>query len=143
VLLESRKPAISTETLEDIVLVVEDEVLLRMMLADVLRRAGFRVVEACNAHEALDLLGHGAANVKAVISDIRMPGSIDGVGLARTIRSNYPTIKVLLAAGHMGALDATEHDGFFQKTYDTAKIIRHVRQLLGHPDKPGNVGGRR
>jgi CheY-like chemotaxis protein len=96
--------------------------------------APIRVVEACNAHEALDLLGHGAANVKAVISDIRMPGSIDGVGLARTIRSSYPAIKVLLAAGHIGAFDATEHDGFFQKPYDTAKIIRHVRKLLGHPE---------
>ena len=58
-----------------VILVVEDEVLVRMMLADQLREAGYRVVEASDADEELELLQHDALNVKAVISDIKCPGS--------------------------------------------------------------------
>lgn len=58
-----------------VILVVEDEVLVRMMLADQLREAGYRVVEASDADEALELLQHDALDVKAVISDIKCPGS--------------------------------------------------------------------
>ena len=74
-----------------VILVVEDEVLVRMMLADQLREAGYRVVEASDADEALRLLQHDELDVKAVISDIKMPGSMDGIELAHVIRSKYPS----------------------------------------------------
>jgi YesN/AraC family two-component response regulator len=76
-----------------------------MVLADRLREAGFRVVEACDGDEALELLQHDALDVRAVISDIKMPGSMDGIELARVIRSKYPLAKIILMSGHHKFLD--------------------------------------
>ena len=85
-----------------ILVVVEDEVLVRMMLADQLREAGYRVVEASDADEALELLQHDALDVKVVISDVQMPGSMDGIELARVIRSKYPFPRFSLCRGITG-----------------------------------------
>jgi two-component system, response regulator PdtaR len=112
------------------VLVVEDEVLERMAIADRLRQASYEVVEAGNAHEALEILRH-SGDVKLIISDIGMPGSIDGVELARLARSEYPDIKIVLASGHLASLDWIEHDGYFRKPYDARQIIRHIKTLIG------------
>jgi len=113
-----------------VILLVEDEVLVRMLLAEQLREAAYSVVEAANAHEALEVLRH-SRDVKLVISDIRMPGSMDGVELARFARSEYPDIKIVLASGHISAIDGVEHDGFFRKPYDLQDIIEHIKTLIG------------
>jgi CheY-like chemotaxis protein len=112
------------------ILVVEDEVLERMAIADRLRQASYEVVEAGSAHEALEILRH-SASVKLIISDIGMPGSIDGVELVRLARSEYPDIKVVLASGHLASIDWVEHDGYFRKPYDAQRIIRHIKTLIG------------
>ena len=112
------------------VLVVEDEVLVRMMIADELRSAGYTVFEASNAHETLEVLRH-RPNVRLLFTDLRMPGSMDGVKLARLIRSEYPAVKIVLTSGHLAAVDWVEHDGFFPKPYNAAKIIQHFKALLG------------
>src|SRR5438874_384004 len=78
---QEAKPAPTT------ILVVEDEVLVRMLIADQLRNAGYSVIEAADADEALALLAH-TFNVNVVLSDVQMPGSLDGAGLARIVRSN-------------------------------------------------------
>jgi two-component system, response regulator PdtaR len=93
------------------VLVVEDEVLVRMVIADQLRGAGYKVIEAANAHEAAHVLR--STPVELVISDIRMPGSMDGVGLARLIRAEYPSTKIVLTSGHLSEAGWAQHDGFF------------------------------
>jgi CheY-like chemotaxis protein len=111
------------------VLVVEDEVLVRMMIADQLRIAGYTVIEAADAHEASQVLQH-SADVRLVISDIQLPGSMDGVALARLIRSQYPDTKVILTSGHLAESDRADHDGFFHKPYDVSKIMRHIKSLL-------------
>jgi two-component system, response regulator PdtaR len=111
------------------ILVVEDEVLVRMMIADQLRSAGYNVIEAAEAHEASQVLRH-AADVRLVISDIQMSGSMDGVALARLIRSQYPGTKIILTSGHFAAIDWADHDGLFHKPYDVSKIIRHIKPLL-------------
>jgi CheY-like chemotaxis protein len=68
-------------------------------------------------------------DVKIVISDVRMPGPIDGVELSRRVRSHYPGIKVVLSSGEPNAADSTAHDGFFLKPYRVARIIRHIRSF--------------
>lgn len=103
--------------------------LLRMITAGQLRDAGYTVIEVSNAHEALDVLRDNSLGVHVVFSDIRMPGSLDGVALARAIRSQHPRIKVFLTSGHITALDWVEHDGFFAKPYDVTKIVRHINVL--------------
>src|SRR5262245_15295032 len=111
------------------VLVVEDEPLIRMMIAGRLREAGCGVIEATGADEAIAVLRSGA-DVQVVLSDIRMPGSLDGIGLAKFVKSERPELKVVLASGHLPALNATEHDGFFAKPYDAERVIAHIRTLV-------------
>jgi two-component system, response regulator PdtaR len=80
------------------ILVVEDEVLLRMVIADKLRGAGYTVLETANADEAVEVLRH-SSDVRIVLSDIRMPGSIDGAKFAGFVRSEYPALKIVLTSG--------------------------------------------
>jgi CheY-like chemotaxis protein len=84
------------------ILVVEDEMLVRVMLADALRDAGYEAVEAVDGDEAIRLL-RGSDNIKVVVSDIRMPGSLDGIALARRVRSERPDIKIVLVSGDLTA----------------------------------------
>jgi CheY-like chemotaxis protein len=112
------------------ILVVEDEVLIRMMIADALRYAGCAVVEAASADEAVDVL-RTTADVGLVFSDMRMPGYMDGVALAQLVRSQYPAVKVVLSSGQLSAGDWAEHDGFFRKPYDLARVTKHIKSLIG------------
>jgi two-component system, response regulator PdtaR len=110
------------------VLVVEDEALMRTKLAEELHDAGYLVVEASDGTEAVEILTV-RRDVKIVISDVRMPGPIDGVELCRRVRSGYPGIKVILSSGEPSAADSTAHDGFFLKPYRVARIIKHIRSF--------------
>ena len=104
------------------VLVVEDDVMMRTKLAEELQDAGYLVVEASDGTEAVDILTV-RRDIKIVISDVRMPGPIDGVELCRRVRSGYPGIKVVLSSGEPNAADLAAHDGFFVKPYRVAWII--------------------
>jgi CheY-like chemotaxis protein len=84
------------------VLVVEDEVLVRMAVSQQLRECGYNVVEAANADEALTVLRHHNISMHIVLSDVEMPGSMDGFALATWIRQNRPDLKVILARGQCG-----------------------------------------
>ncbi|GHH26605.1 hypothetical protein GCM10008023_41430 [Sphingomonas glacialis] len=81
-------------------LVVEDELLIRMFVADVLRDAGYEVIEAVSGDEALDILKAGVL-VDLVLSDVRMPGSIDGLALLAFVRQNLAALPVILTSGHL------------------------------------------
>jgi two-component system, response regulator PdtaR len=118
------------ETKAITVLVVEDEALMRTKLAEELQDAGYLVVEASDGTEAVEILTV-RRDVKIVISDVRMPGPIDGVELCRRVRSGYPGIKVVLSSGESNAADSTPHDGFFLKPYRVARIIMHIRSFTG------------
>jgi CheY-like chemotaxis protein len=100
------------------------------MFSDQLREAGYRVLEASNADEALDVLRHDALNIAVVISDIDMPGSMNGIGLAHAIRLEWPLIKTILVSGHEMPLDGVHHDAFFAKPYNAPAIILRVKALL-------------
>ena len=114
------------------ILLVEDEVLVRMTLADQLRSAGYVVLEASNADEALDLLHSKGHGVQLLLSDIRMPGRMDGLELARTMRAQHPEIKIVLASGEsFSASHWGDTDGFFPKPYNARRLIEHIKMLLG------------
>jgi CheY-like chemotaxis protein len=112
------------------VLLVEDEVLVRMMIAEELRDAGFAVIETASSNQALDVLTH-AFDVKLMLSDIQMPGSMDGLALARLVRSAYPAIKIALTSGRCATGEATEYDAFFPKPCDPLTMIGRIKALLG------------
>jgi two-component system, response regulator PdtaR len=82
-----------------VVLVVEDEVLIRISVSDFLRIAGFTVIEAGSAREALAVL-RTRADVALVVTDINMSGAMEGVELIREIRKSYPAIKVIAASAY-------------------------------------------
>jgi two-component system, response regulator PdtaR len=111
------------------VLVVEDDVLTRLVAAEELRSVGLSVVEAANADEALAVLQSPVA-VALVFTDIHMPGSMDGLTLARSVRSTHPDLKIVATSGDAPALPSPAFDAFVAKPYDTAEVARQIKDLL-------------
>jgi CheY-like chemotaxis protein len=118
----------------DTVLVVEDEVLLRLVIADYLRDCGFRVIEAADADEAIVVLKQPQLAVDVVFSDIEMPGSMDGFGLAQWTRSNRPGVEVILTGSVPRAVNAAatlcESEGPVPKPYEPQTVHHRIRRLL-------------
>lgn len=117
------------ESHKPVILLVEDDVLVRFTTADILREAGFDVLEAVDSSEALALLITGHP-LDLVITDIRMPGRMDGVQLTSVIKSTRPNLPVALLSSH---LDRTEHaaDTFVSKPYDPDQLVEVVKRLIG------------
>ena len=83
-----------------VVLVVEDDFLLRMDAVDMVRAAGFEAVEAGNADEAIAIL-EARPNIHVVFTDIQMPGSMDGLKLAKFVKGRWPPIKIVATSGRV------------------------------------------
>jgi CheY-like chemotaxis protein len=113
------------------ILVVEDEVLVRIMVAEELRAQGDTVIEATSASEAISVLQSSGMRIDLVLTDIRMPGDLDGLGLARMMRSEHPLVKVVMASGRKPDTEENDIvDGFFFKPYDLPKLVSHIKSLL-------------
>ena len=111
------------------VLVVEDEVIIRLHLADYLREAGFTVLKAASGDEALEVLR--ISNLVAVIvTDYNMPGATDGLSLARQARELHPGIKVILVSAQIVPGAATLADAVFCKPCDPAEIVKLVSAMM-------------
>jgi len=111
------------------VLLVEDEVLIRLMLADELRNQGLQVLEASNADEALTVL-QSSLPVHLLFTDIRMPGEMDGVALAKLAHARFPQIKSIIgSSGRPESIDDFA-DAFLAKPYDLRELIKQIRRLL-------------
>ncbi|MEN2787474.1 response regulator [Sphingomonas qilianensis] len=82
------------------ILLVEDELLIRILVSDSLRDEGYEVVEAFNGDEAVEILTAGKA-VDLVFSDVRMPGGTDGLGLLKFVKARFPDLPVILTSGHL------------------------------------------
>src|SRR5580700_2917182 len=87
-------------TKRPVVLVVEDEFLIRMNAAEMIEEAGFEVVEASNADEAVAIL-EARLDIAVVFTDIQMPGSMDGLKLAKAVRDRWPPIHIVATSGHV------------------------------------------
>ncbi|WP_213773551.1 response regulator [Bradyrhizobium sp. dw_78] len=112
-----------------VVLIVEDEFLLRMDAADIIQTAGFDVVEAANADEAIEIL-EARYDITVVFTDIQMPGSMDGLKLARAVRGRWPPIKIIATSGfRVGEADLPEGGRFLLKPYSPAQITGALREL--------------
>ena len=113
-----------------VVLIVEDESLLRMDAVDMIQAAGFEVVEAANADQAIAIL-EGRRDISVVFTDIQMPGSMDGLKLARAVRGRWPPIKIVATSGHahVTQLDLPEGGRFIAKPYSPNEITGVLREL--------------
>ena len=98
------------------VLVVEDEMILRMRAVDIVEDAGFCPIEAVNADEAMSIL-ESRSDISLLFTDIQMPGSIDGLRLAHAVHERWPSIKIILVSGQMKPSDTArpENSRFFGK----------------------------
>lgn len=112
-----------------LVLLVEDEILIRMAAADGLRDCGFAVLEAVDAAEALSLLESSAA-VDLVITDVRMPGEMDGVALTREIKKDRPHLPVVIISGHLPPDEAHEADHFIRKPVTSEQLAQVAKELI-------------
>lgn len=107
-----------------IVLVVEDEAMLRIAAVDLIESAGYKVIEAINADEAIVLL-ESRPDIRIVFTDIDMPGSMDGLKLAAAVRDRWPPIEIIVTSGHYTARQSElpERSIFLPKPYTDRKIL--------------------
>src|SRR3981081_328449 len=110
------------------VLVVEDEMVLRMRAVDIVEDAGFMAVEANNADEALSIL-ESRSDISLLFSDIQMPGSMDGLKLAHAVHDRWPSIKIILVSGQVNLADTDKpaRSRFFGKPLDEKRMIAELQ----------------
>jgi two-component system, response regulator PdtaR len=112
---------------DPVLLVVEDEVLIRLSTSDFLRNEGFTVLEAGSAREALTVL-HARSDVRVVVTDIHMSGELEGVELIREIRRSFPKVKIVTAS----AYQVTEPvEAVVTKPYSLERLSTVIKSLLG------------
>lgn len=117
---------------KDLVLVVEDEALIRMTSADVIRDLGFEVLEAVDADHAVSLL-ESIQGITVVFTDIQMPGSMDGLLLAGVIRDRWPPIGLLVTSGNARPVSSVMPTGarFISKPYSPFELKEQLHSLTG------------
>jgi CheY-like chemotaxis protein len=115
-----------------VVLIVEDEFLLRMDAVDMIAGAGFEVVEAANADEAIEVL-EARRDITVVFTDIQMPGTMDGLRLARAVKGRWPPIKIVATSGHLQVreTDLPEGGRFLPKPYSPVQVAGVLREVTG------------
>lgn len=113
-----------------VVLVVEDEALLRINAMDIVEAAGFEVVEASTADEAIEIL-EARTDILVVFTDIQIPGSMDGLKLARAVRGRWPPIRIIATSGRVRLTDADLPEGgrFLPKPYTTHQVTQLLAEL--------------
>ena len=114
-----------------VVLIVEDEFLLRIDAADMIAAAGFEVVQAGNADEAIEIL-ESRRDITVVFTDIQMPGSMDGLKLAQAVRGRWPPIKIIATSGHVHVSETELPEGgrFLPKPYNPMQVTGVLRELI-------------
>jgi CheY-like chemotaxis protein len=120
----------ATKDTRNVVLIVEDEPIVRMSISDALVQAGFEVLTSPKGAEALELIAK-RQDVFAVVSDIAMPGSIDGVELAREVQRRWPGIEIVLVSGQMEPLKPHFPEGafFLPKPFKASTLLRLLRDM--------------
>jgi two-component sensor histidine kinase/CheY-like chemotaxis protein len=114
------------------VLVVEDEMVLRMRAADIVEDAGLCAVEAVNADEAIAIL-ESRSDIALLFTDIQMPGSMDGLKLAHAVHTRWPAIKIILVSGQVKPSEAERptDSRFFGKPLGDAHMIAELQAMVG------------
>jgi two-component system, response regulator PdtaR len=117
-----------------VVLVVEDEPLLRMLAVEVVEEAGCIAIEARDADEAVILL-ESRMDITLLFTDINMPGSMDGLKLAHAVRNRWPPIKILVVSGQqqLQSFDLPSNSRFVEKPYQASALVDELRLMVGSP----------
>jgi CheY-like chemotaxis protein len=115
-----------------VLLIVEDEILVRTLAVEIAEEAGFNALAAADADEAVRLL-QSRPDVRVVLTDIDMPGSMDGLELAQAVRNRWPPVEIVLTSGKMrpSADELPERSHFVPKPYDFSRLTGLLRELSG------------
>jgi CheY-like chemotaxis protein len=123
------------------ILVVEDEVLVRLVIAEYLRECGYKVHEAAHADEAIAVLQAPEVSVDIVFSDVVMPGIMDGFGLSRWVRDNRPEVEVILTSSIDRSADIAgtlcEAGPLLAKPYEPHGVVDRIKQLIAKNGRAG------
>ena len=116
--------------LRPVVLIVEDEPLLRLSAIDMVEEAGFEAVVASDATEAVEIL-EKRLDIRIVFTDIDMPRGLDGIKLAALVRDRWPPIEIILTSGHISpkAADLPARSVFFSKPYRQKDVVEAMRKF--------------
>jgi CheY-like chemotaxis protein len=116
---------------QPVVLIVEDELLIRLNAVEMIESAGFQALEAANADEAIRIL-EARDDIRIVFTDVHMPGSIDGLKLAHAVRDRWPPIKLIVTSGQTIVPDSAIPAGgrFFSKPYQSAEITPVLQEFV-------------
>jgi CheY-like chemotaxis protein len=118
------------------VLLVEDDWLVRLLMVETLEEAGLDVVQASDGDEAERLID-GADGFDLLLTDVGMPGRLDGIGLAEHARERHPSLPVVYVTGRpdlmLGRTRLGPHDAFLPKPYGPFEVLAAVRRLLALP----------
>src|SRR5262245_7762736 len=129
------------EPASETILIVEDEVLIRLDVSDYLRACGYRVIEAGNASEAIAILQSGH-RIDLVFSDVQLPGSMDGFALARWVRTHQPEVKVILTSGVARSAqlagELCVEGPLEKKPYDQQHLFERIRATLARVRQAGS-----
>jgi CheY-like chemotaxis protein len=112
------------------ILVVEDELMIRLLISDELRDAGHHVIEAVDADEAVIILQTTRPDL--IISDVKMPGSMDGMGLLAHVKRSFPELPVIITSGHAGAEEAKAQgaSAFVRKPYVSETVLGAAENII-------------
>ena len=134
------QPKVSTEGFPDpnertpTILIVDDEAPIRAMLSDYLQECGFKVLEGSTADEAILIIEKSDVVIDLVFSDVSMPGTIDGFGLAHWVRANRPGLPIILTSGDAkkasSAKQLCESEPFMAKPYELSVVVARIRASI-------------
>jgi CheY-like chemotaxis protein len=116
-----------------VVLIVEDEMMLRLRAVDIVEDAGYTPIEALDADEAVAIL-ESRSDIALMCTDIQMPGSMDGLGLAHAVHKRWPSIKIIVVSGQVNKLstDLPPCSRFFSKPLEAGQMIAEMHSMIGH-----------
>jgi CheY-like chemotaxis protein len=116
-----------------VVLIVEDEMIIRMRAVDMVEDAGYTPVEALDADEAVAIL-ESRSDIALMCTDIQMPGSMDGLGLAHAVHKRWPSIKIIVVSGQLNppSSDLPACSRFFGKPLEAGQMIAEMHSMIGH-----------
>src|SRR3954469_20149086 len=138
--------ATAPHAIKPTVLIVEDEMLLRMRAVDIVEDAGFTPLEAVNADDALALL-ESRSDIELLFTDIQMPGTMNGLKLAHAVHERWPLIKIILVSGQVtpNEEDRPANSRFFGKPVEVQQMIAQLQGMIGRGSLkiiPTEVGAR-
>jgi two-component system, response regulator PdtaR len=122
------------------VLLVEDDGLVRMFGVEILEEAGFRVIEAESADTALRTLKSQAETVSVLLTDVHMPGSMDGHEFARVVHERWPRIKIVITSGRaqIPRRDIPDHGRFVPKPWKLEAMVSATTDPDSQTDVPAS-----